>query len=602
MYTQPDGPVTSEMNKMIQVRYSTILCTGRSKVGKTKFCHALMNQDTPPSGKGDFHKVFVKKKAESIWAECDIAQLGVLIDQANKLHCTKESNCTTPADVIDGDEVLDILILLDINVPTSTICLLPQALVTFVTYKLCGKEDYVCHVTCNFIKELMSSYCFEDKPTFTEYEIKNDIEKEFYTAFIGTFFNDDSSSETIYNKEASTVDEKLQKLESCINCSLNGMPLSFWFLETESYLHVVNLINTPDKIFKDLRDRLEETVTQNSVYQIPLTWVLLSLKIQKLCSEHEPKLAFLKYEIIEKIWIDECGMHKEDELKLALQFFHHRGVLLHFDAIEGVKDYVFVHCCWIFDQLKYLLTDLKYKGRNHNAKELFMKEGVLSSKMIKEIEFDGPEKITLQAFLKLLSHLKFIAEIKLNEYFMPSILESYECDENIFSRYGSKSYDSLLITFTSGSMHRSVFCFLATSLMKKLPEGWLKLAYDKPRRQQHTFKDLIIFSIKTGYYVYIIDKVFSLEVSIYSKSSPCDDLHMSVYKIIENTLKDVCKSVEIPYEECRYGFLCNTCGSSDHMMVILTDCVAHCSKNNDSLHLSRSQTVWLKVSYLFFCS
>ena len=557
-----------------------------------------MNQDTPTPGKGDFHKVFIKKKSESIWEECDIKQLGVLIDQANKVHCTNESNCIMKPDMIDGDEVLDILILLDINVPTSTVCLLQPALVTFVTYKLSGKEGHVCHRTCKFIKELMSSYCFENKPGFSEYKIKSDFENDFYTAFIGTLFNDDSSSETEYNKEAALVHEKLQNLESCVNCSMHKMPLSFWFSETDSYLHVVNLIGTPDKNFKDLRDCLEKSIAENSVYQIPISWVLLSLKIQKMCCEQ--KVAFLQFKSIEKIWNDECKQHNKEELKLALQFFHHHGVLFHFDAVEYARDYVFVRCCWIFDQLKYLLTDLKGKGRNHNAKELLMKEGILNSKMIREIKFDGPEKMTLKTFLNLLIHLNFIVEVKPNEYFMPSILESYESNENIFERYGSKCYDSLLITFASGSMHRSVFCFLAGFLVKKLPEGWSKLCYDKPRQQQHTFKDLITFSIEVGYYVCIIDKVFSLEVSIYSKSPPCDDLHSRVYKTIEATLKDVCEAMEIPYEECRYGFWCSTCGSGDHMM-ILTDHVARCSKNNDSLHLSPSQTVWLKVSMDCIC-
>ncbi|XP_065907955.1 uncharacterized protein [Dysidea avara] len=584
--------VRNNNNNTVKVRYSTILCTGESKAGKTKFCHLLMKQDTPPPGTGDFHTIFIKKKGESIWTEIDFKQLSALIDQAN---CTNDSKCTAKPESTDGDEVLDILILLDINVPTPTVCLLQPALVTFVTYKLYGKEDHVCNKTCKFIKELMSSYCFESKPEFSELEIANDFEKDFYTAFVGTVFDDDKSSEAVYNKEAALVHENLQKLESCVNCSMHGMLHSFWRLETDNYLNIVNLISAQEKNFKKLRDRLEDTVAQNSAYQIPITWVLLSFKILKLCCEQ--KVQFLQYKMVfEKIWIAECKIRDETELKRALQFFHHHGVLFHFDAVEGARDYVFVHCHWLFSQLKYLLNGFEDKGRNPIAKELLMKEGIMTSKMIKNIIFEGPGNMTLKTFLGLLCHLKFIAEVKPNEYFMPSILDSYECDEKVLDRYGSKCHDALLITFSSGSMHRSVFCFLSTYIIKNMPEGWSKLCYDKQTRQQHTFKNLITFSIGVGYYVCIIDKVFSLEVCIYSKSQHCDpDLHSSVYSIVEDALKYACHSVEIPFEECRYGFLCSTCGSNDHMM-ILGDHVAHCCKNNDSLQLSSSQTVWLKKS------
>ncbi|XP_065908002.1 uncharacterized protein [Dysidea avara] len=589
--------VRNNNNNTVKVRYSTILCTGESKAGKTKFCHSLMKQDTPPPGKGDFHTIFIKKKNESVWTEIDIKQLSVLIDKTNKLRCPSESKCTGTT---DGDEVLDILILLDINVPTSTVCLLQPALVTFVAYKLYGKEDHVCNKTCEFIQELMSSYCFENKPEFSELEIENDFEKDFYTAFVGTIFDDDSNSEAVYNKEAALVHENLQKLESCVNCSMHGMPLSFWFSETDSYLHIVNLISAQEEtIFKKLRDCLEDTVAQNSVYQIPITWVLLSLKILKLCCEQKD-IQFLQYKmVLEKIWNTECKMPSETEFKRALQFFHHHGVLFHFGAVEGARDYVFVHCHWLFSQLKYLLTGIKDKGRNRNAKELLKKEGIMTSKMIKDIIFEGPGNMTLKTFLNLLCHLKFIAEVKPNdEYFMPSILESYECDEKVFDRYGSKCHDPLLITFSSGSMHRSVFCFLSAYIIKNMPERWSKLSYDKQTGQQHTFKDLITFSIEVGYYVCIIDKVFSLELCIYSKSQHCDpDLHSSVYSIVKDALRYACQSVEIPFEECRYGFLCSTCESNDHMM-ILSDHIAHCSKNNDSLHLSSSQKVWLKQKSL----
>jgi len=100
---------------------------------------------------------------------------------------------------------------------------------------------------------------------------------------------------------------------------MHKMPLSFWFSETDSYLHIVNLIGTPDKNFKDLRDCLEKSITENSVYQIPISWVLLSLKIQKMCCEQ--KVAFLQFKSIEKIWNNECKQYNKEELNLLYNSF-----------------------------------------------------------------------------------------------------------------------------------------------------------------------------------------------------------------------------------------------------------------------------------------
>ena len=580
-----------------------------------------MNQDAPPPGKGDFHKIFIKAKGESTWTEVDAKHLSTLIDQRKKVNksnehqvpitpSTYESEHTTIPGTTDTNEILDILILVDINVPTPTVSLLPPALVTFVAYKLYGQENHVCARTCAFIKELMSSYCFTavDAPTFNELKIDSDFDKDFYTAFIGTLFDDDYSSlEVVYNKEANLVHKTLENLESCVNCSVQGMPLSFWYLETGSYVQIVNLLSTENKIFENLRDKLKRLVEQNPVFEIPLNWVLLSMKVQMLCiernaqSSEQHKLQYMHYGDVKTIWYTECKESSESELLLALQFFHHNGILFHFDAVGGARDYVFTDCRWMFDQLKCLLSGVKGEGVNHNAKELLTKEGILKYKMLKHIEFNGPERMTLQTFLKLLIYLNFIAEVNTNDgrmYFMPSILESYGSDEKIFDRYGNKSHDSLQITFSSGSLHRSVFCLLSAYILNNMPKGWKKLGYDKQTQTQHTFKDLITFSIEGGSYVCFIDKIFSLEISVYSKSQSCSqELHLNIYGIIQEALKCVCQTVGIPYTECKYGFTCSKCGSDNHMMTLEDQASnsARCSKYNDSQPLSDGQSVWLKV-------
>ena len=592
---------------MMKVRYSTVLCTGEPKSGKTKFCDLLMNKNTQQHGKGDYHTIFIRKQSGSNWTEITIDELNVLIAQINEVGAITIKSTTKPGAII-LDEILDILILLDINVPTPTISLLQPAIVTFVTYKLRGQEDAVCAKSHKFIKELMSSKCFRKKSKFDELKIADKIkssEKIFYTAFIGTLLHD-SDSELQYSREVAMVNEEVRNLKSHVNCTKSEMPLSFWFVKKgsdTSYLHPINLNSNKSSNISTIQKNLEDTVSQNLIHQIPITWILFSLKVLKLCyKQSEP---FVHYKTVyETVWKNECKIDSEVELKLALKFFHHHGVLFHFDTVEGVRDFVFTRCGWLFDKLKEMLINLKDKERNYDAIEYLMKDGVLHPDMIREVEFHGPGKISFDAFINLLKHLKFIAPLEGNQYFMPSILDSYEHNTKVFSEYGNRCHDALFITFSSGSLHRSVFCFLSAYILTHKPKEWSRLFYDEQTEQRYTFKDMITFSIGTGYYICLIDKIFSLQVQIYSKVQQCDsNLHTNVYKFLEEAMKDVCISVEVPPEECKYGFLCTKCKLQDHMMILkdFTNNQAHCSKTNHPLCLSDNQTVWLEVCIYIFC-
>lgn len=306
-----------------------------------------MNATAQLPGSGDYHTVFVKRHGENDWREINFEHLEALIDQIKQCAPSK---LTTATGTIDSKEMLDILILLDINVPSSTICLLQPAIVTFVTYRLRGQEDSLCARSHKFIKELMSTNCFGKKSKFGELEIAGNPEKAFYTAFVGTHFDSDSSLEMVYNKEATMVDENVQNLKAHINCSVCEIPLSLWYTKEDSYLHVVNLESSKDKNISSIRGRLEDTVAQNSVHQIPFSWVVLSLKVQKLCHVQEQKMQFVDYStVFEDIWKTECNMYSEPELKLALKFFHHHGVLFHFDTVEGARDFVRIYSLLLLD-------------------------------------------------------------------------------------------------------------------------------------------------------------------------------------------------------------------------------------------------------------
>jgi len=575
---------------IVKVRYSTVLCTGSQKAGKTTFCNLLLNTKMDSLDDGDPHSVFIKTQNATNWTEINCGQLESIISQLDKkkFHA-KETKYPI---VINPGETLDVLILVDMNILPSTVSLLWPYTVTFITHGLCGQESF--SKLFEFIRELISSSCFKKEPDFNKLKDSDHSESTFYTAFIGTLFK--NIAKTTYNKETTGINEKLRALNKYINCTIHEFPLSFWYIDTcDNYLHIVDLKSSPDEnenIFK-IKSRLESTISENPVYKMPIAWMKLGLKIQQFC--YNKNEFYIHYEtVFNTIWKADCLMCNEAELQLALQFYHHHGLLFYFETVKGVNDYVFLHYCWIFKHLKEFLVECKDKERDCQARKLLMKEGLLSFRMMKEIEFKGPGNMSFQSFVNLLKHLKLIAPVDKNKYFVPSILDPHK--KNVFEEYGKPNDDPLLITFSSGSLHRNVFCYLAAYLQTYTPEGWAKPIY--VGQQQYTFKDLITFSIGSSDHVCIIDKTFYLQVQIYSiHVTGHPKVHKKVFEVIKEALQNTCSELNISYDKCNYGFLCRKCNPElgDHMMLLRDPSQKFlcCSKSNKLTEMSASHAVWL---------
>ena len=595
-----------------------MLCTGLAKTGKTSFCNLLMDKTEPSASppSGNFHTIFIKKSANHTspekvkWREINLEELNKLIDE---LSLKKLGSLHNP------DETWDVLFLLDISVPTPALCLLQNSVVTFVTYKMVGENfelnDPYKFIKdekrySKFIKEFLSSICFGKKAAkkseFPELEVDTSYRK-FYTVFVGIL--DGSSSEESYAKEAKVVNESLYIMKEHINCTIKDFPLSVWYTQDNNqYLHLVDVTNHKEKHFEKVKSGLEDIVAKNSTYKVPLSWMLLNFKIQKFCIVH--KTSFIEYtDVYEKLWRNECSNSDENELKLALRFFQSVDALFYFHSVEGMDNFVITDFSWIFDNLKYLhgAKDSTYQY-DYNARLVLKYEGELMSSMIEEIKSEHLGKVKLKDFVKLLEHLRFIAPVNQGNYFIPSILDSHE-GYNVFGHYGEQKSNSLLITFSSGSLHRSVFCYLAAHISDNLPPNWSKPKYDESRKHRHTFKDLVTFCVNMNNYIYhvcILDKIFFLEIRIYSKSeSQCPtDLHYTTFDFIEKSLKTVCVNLQLHGDNYKYGFLCCKCECElkQHLMVIrdVKETSAYCSKTDELEVLEENHTVWFyKVSYMY---
>ena len=576
-----------------------------------------MDKTVPPSS-GNFHTTFIKKNTNNTppeqtkWREIDLQELNKLID---------EFSSKKVGPLCNPDETWDVLFLLDVNVPTPALCLLQNSVLTFVTYKMCGEnfefKDSSLLVKnekryTKFIKEFLSSLCSGEKVAkkseFPELEVNSNCRK-FYTAFVGIL--DGSSSEESYTREAEVVNESLCIINDHMNCTIKDFRISFWCTDQDDkYLHLVNVTNHKENHFDRVKSGLEDFVVKNSTYRVPLRWMLLNFKIQKFCIVH--KTSFIEYtDVYEKLWRIDSN---ENELKLALKFFHSVGALFYFHSIEGINNFVITDFHWIFDNFKYLhcTKDNAYRS-NRNAKLVLKFEGELMSDMIEKIKVKHLGDVKLRDFMKLLEHLRFIAPLNQGNFFIPSILDSHE-GYNVFDYYGEqKSKPPLLVTFSSGSLHCNVFSYLTAHISNNLPSNWSKPKYNEILKHRHTFKDLVTFCVNMNNYicyVCILDKTFFLEICIYSKSkNQCPaDLHYTTFNFIEKSLKVVCEHLELPGDDFKYGFLCCKC-KCEHLMVIKDvknsnnkeTLVYYCSKTDELVNevLEEDHTVWFyKVCHI----
>ena len=576
-----------------------------------------MGKGTQIVPSGDTQMIFIKKSSSSTpdkqskWKEINTEELIKIIDELN--HYKSFKNNKKQGIINDGVQ-WKVLVLLDYNVPSSALSLLQPSVVTFVTYKMLGGDfSFTNSDACTFIKsendftkfvkELLACSCIKRESKFNELKISEECgdSRTSYMVFVG-ILNGSSSSEC-YEKEKDVVNRSLHIIKKHINCSSSEFPLSIWYTNSDDHLHLVNLAEEKEQSIENLRKGLDEEISQNSPYKLPITWILFYFMLCKLFCENKTSYAYYNYNIVfQTLWKEKCKNCNENEFKLALQFFHNLGVLFYFDTVEGLKDYVFINCIWVFDKLKNLLSDFKDSKHDYDAKEVFKHEGLLKSRLIKQIDFEGgPGNIKLHTFVNLLRHLKHIAPLSQSKYFMPSKLEFYKGDPDILKQYGSVESKPLLVTFSSGSLHRSVFCFLAAYMMKT--EYWEEL---KIKKQQHTFQDLIIFSIGVEQYVCMRDKIFYLEINLHNNSkSSSINWHISLFRFIQHALNIVCQDLQLSSSDCKYGFLCRDCddGANNHMMMLekhKDNYCARCCKINKPKELSTdySYTVWFEVCYI----
>ena len=519
-------------------------------------------------------------------------------------------------------EILNIITLLDTGGQPEYIHLLPTIniypTVTFVIHDLSkdlndqvlveysqhGKHVFapyhLSYSNLDLIKLLMSAandYIEKPASDIPKLVTIPGTDKKSYICLVGTH------ADKVSEEKVKEVENKLNTLVNMTHCEA-----AVWQNSSENVLFAVNnatagQADSEDPVAKVIRRKIETLAEGKEVYDLPITWMLFQLEIQEVCSKNG------KNYISFKDCIDlarETGlMHKEKEVKSVLLYHHLLGVLIYFEKVPGLCDYVIVDHQWWFDKLSNIIcTTFHQDSFNHHAVQKLKYQGLLSKELLQHVEWK--DDIKEEFFLSLLVQMRIIAPIvkqnkEIEEYFIPYVLPT--CDlcncSKILDQYGSLQGEPLLVQFCSGFLPRGLFCCLIVELLQHSPKGWE--VHFSHKNTHHSFSNMITFVLPNSYTLSLLDKVSFLEAQVrhLTKEASHIPVHNEAFNYLVYALTEVCIHLNFDYDRLKYGFTCH-CDESlqvNHIAILpTTSCsvlYARCTINNaHQFDLSPSQLIW----------
>ena len=463
---------------------------------------------------------------------------------------------------------------------------------------------------------------FVQKKPFLEKICENrSKENVSYLSFIGSHL--DKANENSAQETDNTLDTVLK--DSGLKHVWMGIHPQCRYL-----IPVNNLTSEEDNEYathesaKKIRKKLYDNILEQEVYNVPIVWVLLELEIRKKCGE---KQKFITYHEIVKLCHDHNLIQREDDIKNGLRFHHLFSVLLYFDEIPELCDYVFTDYQWVFNNLTEIVYQsyLNYGQDNLEIQSDFKWRGCFTESLLdkcdlklkhideslREKEFDFK-----QGFIKLLEYLRIVAPLPPVDnciaYFMPSLLST--CDT--ISNQGilppgaipqnaavCDKAEPLVVQFKlcnehtdrSGSFPRGTFCCLVVELLQDVQTWHLSWSDEK----KEVFDNLVTLLYRpTGQHITLVDRVSYLEVvMLQDKESIYNSIHYKLKQILKNVLYKVGEKLNFYNFELAFSFICQRClAKGRHVLlreasVVMLDCYYGHSTKKTSKH-----TVWDKVS------
>ena len=545
------------------------------------------------------------------------------------------------------DKIMNVFTFMDTGGQPQFISMIPavnsSAMVTFVVHNVAKSLDDKVTVThgdslgnptfhpyttdctnAELIKSLISfsnNSMLRKKP-FLEGICKNTTKNNIsYLSFIGSHIDEASTDENI--------EHTIRKIDDSLGTMVADAGIKHvWRKMHPDYKYLIpvnslasegdNKYGTYDSVEK-IRKKLYNKILEQEIYNVPIVWLLLELEIRKKCE----KQSFIAYPEIVKL----CGEHnlieKEDDIKNGLRFFHLFGVLLYFDEVSQLCDYVFTDHQWLFNNLTEIVYQ-SYLNEDQDDTDIvedFEQKGFFTESMLDKcnlkLKYQNEslqEKDFKEGFIELLKYLRLIAPLAKKDksvvYFMPSLLSTCNFgndQHNIPNKYMPENtvmcdkVEPLLVQFKlkkntdrCGSFPRGTFSCLIVELLQDASTWdihWL-------RNRKRVFENLVTLLYKNCLYVTLIDKIFYLEVIILQeKDNNSNLMHFHKIKQALNTaLEQIGSKLNFERFVLTYGFICYKCLSiGEHRFLeetsqdALTCCYNHTKRKTDK------HAIWNKV-------
>ena len=547
----------------------------------------------------------------------------------------KDSNLSTFDSIVDATvtesnpiayqpgEVLNIITLLDTGGQPEYIHLLPTIniypTVTFVIHDLSkslsdqvlveysqhGKHMFtpyhLSYSNLDMIKLLMSAANDSvERPTSNILGLVTTlgINTKSYICLVGTH------ADKVPTQVKVKVEEELDSLVNMTHCET-----AVWQNASGKVLFIADNTtagrnNYEDPVANVIRNKIEKLANYKDIYELPITWMLLELEIRHACSKKEK--AYISLQDCVTLARETGLMSKVEKVKRVLLYHHLLGVLIYFEEVPGLCDYVIVDHQWWFDKLSSIIcTTFQRASLDHLAVQKLKYQGLLSKELLQYVEWK--DDIKEEFFLSLLARMRIIAPIftakkEIEEYFIPFILPTCNFKQNnkLLYQYGHLQGEPLLVHFQSGILPRGMFCSLIVELLQHSPKGWHP--HFSHEGVHHTFSNLITFQLHEGYSLLLLDKVSYLEVQIrHPERDFCVSIHNRVYNCLVHALTEVCIHLNFDSERLQYGFVCQCGKGIDNHIAVVPDITssmyyAKCCLN--SLHLVKldsSHLIWVSL-------
>ena len=356
-----------------------------------------------------------------------------------------------------------------------------------------------------------------------------------------------------------------------------------------------------DNTVKIIRKKIETVMQKMDSYPLPINWMILELELQEL--RDNKKLSYITFKWYCDIAKTNAKIVSEEEIKRSLQYYHFLEVVLYFEDVPGLNNYVIIDQQWLYDKVSMFIhfpSELISFIR-HNSQMEFEISGILLKDEFCSIKWE--EDIKIDHFINFLIHKNIIAEFTMNNnqyYYLPYILPY--CKQ-YYDKHQFLISEPLLIQFSNGVLPRGFFCSLVVHLLQDLPRGWRHNLLSATCHAEKHFKNVMTFCLPDNFFLRMLDRINYLELQIrHYKDNKLENAvyHPQVFPMLQKYLKDVCKKLKFDNSKLCYGFLCHDReNDDDHIAVVPSiesplpstlQCIRKCK--NPTI-IGRLHTVWL---------